>query len=132
MKKILFAIGILLLLVGGVDWLVGALVPHSRWLIGIGTAISGFILITEGIRLFRRSHRKTIPFLVLMLFMATDVYAASPIDQVLTPPDVAPLVKNPTALTGGQFWGLAALFLVMVVFFALARSDIRRRAQRRD
>jgi hypothetical protein len=123
-KVVLVVVGTVLVLVGVVDWLVGALVSHSWWLIVTGLAalaIAGILELWPDTRWWR----SLVPAVVLA--MATDARAASPIEQALTPPDVTPLVANPAALTGGRF----CLMVFIGVCIGLLYSRALRRLGRR-
>ena len=124
-KYIIMAIGTLAIVVGGIDWLVGALVPHSRLLLGTGAAMLVVAVILYLVEQWRQLH--TWPMLVLaaVFFSAVDAYAGP--HDVLIPPDHWPMLQwNPSTVSGSEVWlwvlGLVALFLVYTLISYFLRD----------
>jgi hypothetical protein len=100
MKRIvLVAIGVMLLSIGAVDWLVGALMPHSRFLMiigGIAVAVAGFL------------HRwQKLQFSLLGVIV-------SPLEQALTPPDRWPMVQRSGAPSALETWSYVFIFALII------------------
>jgi hypothetical protein len=116
MKKYFFAvIGALVIIIGGIDWVLGALVPHSRLLILIGAAMvaaAGFFLWREK---SRQDFRLPLMGLIVM-----------PLDKVLTPPETTPMLQwNPNAVSGYEVWIFVAILIGYFLFFRFWRGCFR-------
>lgn len=127
MKRILLvAVGIVLLSIGAVDWLLGALVPHSRVILAIGAiAIAAAALIHRWQRL-QEPQGPLVMTLVITIFGVTDTCIAG-IHDVLIPPDKWPMAQwNPNAMSGLEAWvivlAFVALGLAWIAIFRFMRN----------
>ncbi|MFA6285709.1 MAG: hypothetical protein WC643_04270 [Parcubacteria group bacterium] len=137
MKKIIFAIvGAALLFFGAVDYIdyaAGAFMNYNRSLLIAGLvilAVVGVLHLRDWLhdRFLRKSN---LPFVALAIavFGATDVCAAG-IHDVLIPPDVTPMVRNPFAPTGTEVWIAIGIFVVVGMACLLAQKFLRGREDR--
>lgn len=113
MKKYFFAgVGFLALSIGFVDWLAGALVPHT-WLI-VGVGVAAWIATWFSYSQEKSRKPKILPLpvaLIVAIFGTVDTCAAG-IHDVLIPPDKWPILQwNPNAVSGLGAWGCALLFI---------------------
>lgn len=112
-KYILAAIGTLAIVVGGIDWLVGALVSHSRFLL-----VSGIVALVfaEILHLWQKSWQKFIlpmTTLTVAIFGTADICVAG-IHDVLIPPDKWPIQQwNPNAMSGSKVWIIIGIIVAL-------------------
>lgn len=114
MKTALIILGTIAFLMGLMDSLAGALIPHGRGLIIwgiIGLAIAGVLHLRK-----KWQQRHTFPLLVLAIvfFGAADVCAETIHAVTLTPPDATPIIQRHLGITGADIW-LAILVIIVAI-----------------
>ena len=111
-KYIIMAIGALAIVVGGIDWLVGALVPHSRFLMiagAVAVAAAGFMHRWEKLQ---KPQWPLLMTLAIAVFGAADACAMT-VEQALTPPDKWLMAQwNPNAMPGREAWIIVLVFVI--------------------
>jgi len=117
MKKYFFAgVGFLALAIGFVDWLAGALVPHT-WLI-VGVGVVAWIATWFSYSQEKSRKPKILPLpvaLIVAIFGSVDTCAAGVHDWVLTPPAVTPMLQwNPDVVSGAMTWVIVLLIGVAI------------------
>ncbi len=123
-KYIVAAFGGVFILVGGIDWAVGALVPHSHVILVIGAVA---IVAAGFIHWWQKLQNPKWPLLMglaIAIFGTTDVCAAGPHDWVLTPPAVTPMIKR-SLISGSEHWVWVLVFVVIGLTCLLVQKFLR-------
>jgi len=129
MKKYIFAaIGALAIVVGGIDWAVGALVPHSRILMitgAIAIAVAGFLHRWQKLQ---KPQWPLLMTLVLAIFGAVDTCVAG-VHDVLIRPEVTPIQQcNSHAVSGQGAWVIVLVIVVVGLTCLLVQKFFRGRS----
>jgi len=123
-KYVVAAIGTLAIVVGGIDWAVGALVSHSRLLIitgAIAIAVAGFL------HRWQKLQNPKWPLsmaLAIAIFGAADICTAG-IHDVLIRPEVTPMIQR-SLVNGLETWVIIGVIvsigLAWIVIFRFIRN----------
>lgn len=117
MRKVILAVmGTLLISIGAIDWLVGALVPHSKVLIGMGAVA---VAVAAFLRRWQKLQEKiTLPLMAV---------AASPLEQAFDPTRPAQMLQwNTNAVSGPEAWLYVLLAIaIWVVFYRCLVAFLR-------
>lgn len=128
LKYVVAILGGIAILMGLMDWLAGALLPHGRELIisgVIGLAVAGVLHLRQKWQKSRNPKILPLPVaLVIAIFGVADTCAAG-IHDVLIRPDITPMVQNPKGVSGLEAWIIIGALVVVGLAWLIVQKFLR-------